>query len=247
MAVLALSCSGKRLESYPIGMGDTFMIGRQDANDIVIDNPAVSFHHAKVESVGDEFLLIDLHSENGTYVNDQRIKSHWLADGDLVTIGKHTLTFSHPKNQGLPEKMSSSIVETMQMDTRQFRELLRKNHRPHPNSGAAKRAAIPVLVILSEPRKEIVLGDRPVRIGKDLTADIMVAGLFVAATAAVINRIEDGWHISRVGGLARVKVNGVAVKAATKLNSLDVVTLGRLRMQFLVRPQTQARVGTAPS
>ena len=72
-------------------------------------------------------------------------------------------------------------------------------------------------------------------IGKDLTADIMVAGLFIAATAAVINRIEDGWHISRVGGLARVKVNGVAVKAATKLNSLDVVTLGRLRMQFLVR------------
>jgi pSer/pThr/pTyr-binding forkhead associated (FHA) protein len=63
MAVFSLMYNNKRLESFPIGMGDTFMIGRQDANDIVIDNLAVSFHHAKVESIGDEFLLIDLHCQ----------------------------------------------------------------------------------------------------------------------------------------------------------------------------------------
>jgi hypothetical protein len=69
-----------------------------------------------------------------------------------------------------------------------------------------------------------------------LTADIVVSGLFVAATAAVINRLEDGWHISRVAGLTRVKVNGVVVRTATKLNRLDIVSLGRTKMQFLVRP-----------
>jgi ribosomal 50S subunit-recycling heat shock protein len=36
-----------------------------------------------------------------------------------------------------------------------------------------------------------------------------------------------------VGGLARVKINGQVVKAAVKLNWLDVITLGRLKMQFL--------------
>ena len=49
MAVFSLNYNNKHLESFPIGMGDTFMIGRQSANDIVIDNLAVSFHHAKVK------------------------------------------------------------------------------------------------------------------------------------------------------------------------------------------------------
>jgi pSer/pThr/pTyr-binding forkhead associated (FHA) protein len=236
MATLDLSCSGKRLENFPIGMGDTFMIGRQNANDIVIDNLAVSFHHAKIEAIGDEFLLIDLHSENGTFVNEQRIKAHWLSDGDRVTIGKHTLHFSNPQNQGLPDKMSASIVETMQMDTCRFRELLKKNGMQDPAEGSAGNAAAHVLAFLTERRKEFPLGDRPVSIGKGLTADIVVSGLFVASTAAVINRLEDGWYISRVGGLARVKINGVAVRTATRLNRLDVLSLGRTRMQFRGRP-----------
>jgi hypothetical protein len=49
----------------------------------------------------------------------------------------------------------------------------------------------------------------------------------------VINRLEDGWYLSRVAGLARVKINGQVVKATVKLNRLDVITLGKLKMQFL--------------
>ncbi|MCU0538762.1 MAG: FHA domain-containing protein [Desulfobacterales bacterium] len=236
MATLELSYSGKRLENFPIGMGDTFMIGRQNANDIVIDNLAVSFHHAKIESIGDEFLLIDLHSENGTFVNERRIKAHWLSDGDLITIGKHTLRFACPLSQGLPDALSPSIIETMQMDTRRFRELLKKNGLKAAAGADARNAAPHVLAFLTERRKELPLGDRPVRIGREKTADIVVRGLFVAATAAVINRLEDGWYISRVGGLARVKVNGEAVRSAVKLNRLDIVSLARTKMQFLVRP-----------
>ena len=236
MATLELSFNGKRLENFPIGMGDTFMIGRQDANDIVIANLAVSFHHAKIESIGDEFLLFDLHSENGTFVNEQRIRAHWLIDGDVITIGKHTLRFSNPHHLGLPDKLSPSIIETMQMDTRNFRELLKKNGLTAAPGMEARNAAPHVLAFLTERRKDFPLGDRPIRIGKELSADIVVGGLFVAATAAVINRLEDGWYISRVGGLARVKVNGMAVRAPTKLNRLDIVSLGKTKMQFLVRP-----------
>jgi len=235
MAVLTLKYNGKARQSFPIGMGDTFLIGREEGNDIVIDNLAVSFHHAKIESIGDEFLLIDLHSENGTFVNEQPIKAHWLTDGDAVTIGKHTLNFSNPQNQGLPDRMAPSIIETMQMDTTRFREMLRKNNLPVPREANAKRTAVPVLTFLSERRKAFQLGDRPVSIGKDLTADIPARGMFVAGTAAVINRLDDGCYISRVGGLARLKLNGVAVRGAVRLHRLDVISLGRLKMQFLER------------
>lgn len=235
MAVLALKYKGRGLERFPIGMGDTFIIGRHDGNDIVIDNLAVSFHHAKIESIGDEFLLIDLHSENGTFVNDQRIKAHWLADGDIITINKHTLNFSNPQNQSLPDKIAPSIIETMQMDTAKFRELLRKNNMPVPIESGAKRTVVPVLAFLGERRRDFQLGDRQVSIGKDPTADIVVRGMLVAGTAAVINRLEDGWHLSRVGGLARVKLNGVPVKTAMRLHRLDIISLGKLKMQFLER------------
>jgi pSer/pThr/pTyr-binding forkhead associated (FHA) protein len=235
MAVLSLSFKSRRLESFPIGMGDTFLIGRQDGNDIVIDNLAVSYHHAKIEAVGDEFLLIDLHSENGTFVNEQPIRAHWLIDGDRITIGKHTLKFSNPRNQALPEKIAPSIIQTMQMDTTKFRELLRKNNIPLPREATSARTLAPVLTFLSERRKDFQLGDRPVGIGRDSTADIVAPGVLVAKTAAVINRLEDGWYISRVGGLARVKLNGVAVRAPTRLHRLDVISLGKLKMQFLER------------
>jgi pSer/pThr/pTyr-binding forkhead associated (FHA) protein len=235
MAVLSLKYKGRGLESFPIGMGDTFIIGREDGNDIVIDNLAVSFHHAKVESIGDEFLLIDLHSENGTFVNEQRIKAHWLADGDAITIGKHTLNFSDPKNQTLPDKIATSVIRTMQMDTTKFREMLRKNNMAVPREADAKRTVVPMLTFLSESKKDFQLGDRPVSIGKDLTADIRVRGMFVAGKAAVINRLEDGWYISRVGGLVRVKLNGIPVEKAMRLHRLDVISLGKLKMQFLER------------
>jgi pSer/pThr/pTyr-binding forkhead associated (FHA) protein len=235
MAVLSLKYKNKALDSFPIGMGDTFIIGRHDGNDIVIDNLAVSFHHAKIESIGDEFLLIDLASENGTFVNEQRIKAHWLVDGDAVTIGKHTLHFSDPKNQALPDRFGTSIVRTMQMDTTKFREMLRKNNMAVPPEADAKRTVVPVLAFLSEPRKDFQLGDRPAVIGKDLTADIPARGMFVAGKAAVINRVEDGWYISRVGGLVRVKLNGDPVRKATRLQRLDVISLGKLKMQFLER------------
>ncbi len=74
------------------------------------------------------------------------------------------------------------------------------------------------------------------RIGKAPNSDIVVTGLLVGKTAAVINRLEDGWYLSRVAGLARVKINGQVVKATVKLNRQDVITLGKLKMQFLQVP-----------
>jgi len=179
MAVLSLMYKKKRLENFPIDMGDTFITDRQDTNNIVIDNLAVSFHHAKIESIGHEFLLIDLHSENGSFGNDQCIKAHWLTDGDAITIGKHTVLFSNPKIKNLPEKMSSSVIQTMPMDTAKFRELLKKNGLGYQPELNAKNSVAAALVFLSDRRKNLPLTKKPVSIGKALTSDIVVQGIFI--------------------------------------------------------------------
>ena len=232
MAVISLMYQDKRLDSVPIGMGDSLFIGRQPGQDIVIDNLAVSFHHAKIEAVGDEFLLIDLKSENGTFVNGRRIKAHWLTNGDAVAIGKHTLVFSDPSARKTADTGPASIIETMQMDPEMLRSLQRR-----PPAGEAAAAEIrPTLAVLSAGhRRELPLGEKSVSIGRAKTADIMADGLFVGETAAVINKLADGWYLSRVGGLARVRLNDQVVREAVKLKRLDVIAVGKLRLQFLMR------------
>jgi pSer/pThr/pTyr-binding forkhead associated (FHA) protein len=252
MAVLSLCYSGKELRNYPIGMGDAFVIGRHPVNDIVIDNLAVSFQHAKIESIADEFLLIDLKSENGSFVNNQRIKAHWLIDGDEISIGKHTLVFSNPKGNSGAEHFSASIIKTMQIDTEKVRALLSQSQPTGRERSASKEASVEnrkghkgKLVVLSGERQELVLGSRSVRIGKSSNADIRVRGFGVGLTAAVINRLEDGWYLSYVGGLSRIRVNREVVTASVKLNRLDVIRLGRTTIQFLHAAGEDAGAKTA--
>ena len=65
-------------------------IGRDGDNDIPVDDLLVSRHHAELERTPDgRFVLIDLNSANGTFVNGQRISRAQLTDEDYVTIGRH--------------------------------------------------------------------------------------------------------------------------------------------------------------
>jgi ABC transport system ATP-binding/permease protein len=68
----------------------TLRIGRAEDNDIVVADPAVSRHHAELRNVGGQFHLVDLGSNNGTFVNGQRITAAPLSAGDVVVIGTST-------------------------------------------------------------------------------------------------------------------------------------------------------------
>ncbi|MFW6096895.1 MAG: FHA domain-containing protein [Chloroflexota bacterium] len=68
----------------------TLTLGRDDSNDIVVDNPIVSRYHAQIERVGQRYRVRDLRSSNGTFVNDERIEGEvWLQPDDTVRIGPY--------------------------------------------------------------------------------------------------------------------------------------------------------------
>jgi hypothetical protein len=92
MAELFLKFEDRVLQELLLS-GGTVTIGRQPDNLVRIDNPAVSGQHAKVYAEGDHYVIEDIESFNGTYVNGQRISKVTLKDGDNVTIGKHTIEF----------------------------------------------------------------------------------------------------------------------------------------------------------
>jgi len=83
----------KQIRKYILKHDKQLAIGRLPDNDIVIENDAVSGHHARVFSRDNEFYIEDLNSTNGTFVHKKRITSHRLKDEDIITIGKHELVF----------------------------------------------------------------------------------------------------------------------------------------------------------
>ncbi|GMW01246.1 MAG: hypothetical protein AMXMBFR84_23830 [Candidatus Hydrogenedentota bacterium] len=68
-------------------------LGRADDNDVVLVADEVSRHHAKLAMRGEQFVLVDLNSLNGTYVNRQRIVERVLADKDEIWFGSKCRAF----------------------------------------------------------------------------------------------------------------------------------------------------------
>jgi len=67
-------------------------VGRE-GTDIVIADDTISSRHCEIEARGGEFFLRDLDSSNGTFVNDERIRSVQLSSGDRIRIGQSLLAF----------------------------------------------------------------------------------------------------------------------------------------------------------
>ena len=160
MAELFLKFEDRVLQELLLS-GGTVTIGRQPDNVFRIDNPAVSGHHAKVYAEGDHYVIEDAESFNGTYVNGQRITKALLKDGDIATIGKHTIEFrdevcvassyeAHVNGQ-VPKVAPPQLDRTVVLDTAKAKEMLAQ-------AAAAASLAGPVVV----RRVSIAPGQSPV-------------------------------------------------------------------------------------
>ncbi|HXA60990.1 MAG TPA: FHA domain-containing protein, partial [Streptosporangiaceae bacterium] len=74
-----------------LGGARTLRIGRDEDNDIVVENDLkVSHHHAELRSSGGAYEIVDLGSSNGTYVNGQHVQRAEIRPQDIVGIGNST-------------------------------------------------------------------------------------------------------------------------------------------------------------
>ncbi|MDJ0810883.1 MAG: FHA domain-containing protein [Desulfobacterales bacterium] len=235
MPKLILKFKNNPIQNYDIGAGQSITIGRLEDNDIVIENLAVSGHHAKVDSVGEGYLLTDLQSKNGCFVNEKMVASHWLSHGDVVSIGKHLLEFSLKEGEKPPAApQTSQRDQTMVMDTGHYRDLMDKSE-PAGRSGADTGKPVGMLSYLAGGEGEVELSRKLIKIGKDGASDIVVSGLTVGATSATISKRPKNYVLSYVSGLSKPKVNGKAVKQSVALNEFDVIEIGSVKLQFFTK------------
>src|SRR5688500_4202957 len=92
MVKLLLKFNAAVIKEYPFTKNE-MTIGRKPDNDIVIDNPAVSGHHARIVKQANDYLLEDLNSTNGTFFHDKKIMKAILHNQDQVAVAKHSIVF----------------------------------------------------------------------------------------------------------------------------------------------------------
>ena len=82
------------LETLDLKNRDTLNVGRDSANDLVINHPMVSRFHSQISRQADGFVIFDLNSSNGTFTNGEAVKGYRrLQVGDQIRIGPCQLTF----------------------------------------------------------------------------------------------------------------------------------------------------------
>jgi len=195
-------------------------IGRKPDNDLVIDNPAVSGHHALIFSQEGAFFIEDLESTNGTFVNDAKIQKEKLKNSDLVAVGQHVLIYQD-EIAAPPKELLKAAQGTMKTAA----------------VGGETTEKVGRLTVVSgeTDRKEYELTGRLTVIGAEDTATVKLTGWFAPKNAAFISRRGSAYVISMPDGAKKITVNGLAVQGKKQLCDNDSIVIAGVHIQFFLK------------
>jgi DNA-binding NtrC family response regulator len=105
-------------EAAPIEIGEFLTIGRDTTNLIEISDPFVSGRHARIEKKEQGFLLRDLRSRNGTFLNGNLVSEVYLNPGDRIRLGEREYLFQDqlPQHNQNPFLMSKNLSWSQQLE-----------------------------------------------------------------------------------------------------------------------------------
>ncbi|EFK09079.1 FHA domain protein [delta proteobacterium NaphS2] len=232
MPVLILKSKNTVIERISLDRDKSLNIGVLADNDLVIDDPAISGHHAEIEAEGDYFYITDRQSRNGTFINDELIISRPLKQGDVISMGEHILEFFYEEGETVPSDAKMLNVRmTMALDTEQHRSKLAHSVSRLADESNRKKT-IAVLSYMDGSNGSLPLETFPVKLGKAADNDIQIKGFGVGKTAAIINRKNDEYRLTAAEGLSKPKVNYQTVKNEIALQEFDVIEIGSSQFQF---------------
>ena len=221
-AILLVKLHGKGSRHVEL-THDTFTIGRKADNTLVIEDPAVSGHHARIVKVQAVFFLEDLSSTNGTAINGQPITRHQLRDADVIAISQHRLVFQENTTAG-------AEVPTSFVDLDRTTVIRRSDRTPDTPPLAAK-----VLVTAGKTdRKEYPLNKQVSVIGSQEGAVIRLTGWFAPKSAATIARRGSHYYISPSKNAKALLVNDTKVVAQQDLKDGDQIEVAGVKLTFCV-------------
>ncbi len=232
MAKLILSMDGLVLKEITLTK-ERMTIGRRPTNDIQIDNLAISGEHAAVVTILNDSFLEDLNSTNGTLVNSQPIKKHFLKNGDIVELGKYKLKYiTEQAQQAEPDYEKTMVLRPNTLkpppSIPSASSLQSTGERPvqRPVPPPAALSAIGAIQILNGAN-----AGRELELAKTLTT-LGKPGVQVA----VIARRPQGYFVTHVEGAKFPALNGQALDSqAHPLKDHDVIEIAGIKMEFFLK------------
>ncbi len=199
-------------------------VGRDPTNQIVINDPSVSREHAAIVPVGNDHILEDLASANGTFVNGTRMSRRILQHGDVVGFGAFNLRYLSPKTATEVELDRTMLIAGI---AEAHAGLLADGEaRPVPRTRATR---------IKFPSGRVHMFTGP-RAGTTIELDRVVAmfGKRGHRSAALVRR-PHGYFLAHVEGRGAPCVNGQpAGKEARRLNDGDVIEVADEKFKFAV-------------
>jgi len=98
-------------------------VGKRESNDLILADKTVSRNHIEIEYASDSFLLRDLGSTNGTFLNGSKAKEVYLTPGDLIKIGNTTIEFVAYDEKVKIEPSDKEEFEAMVGKSRRMRQI----------------------------------------------------------------------------------------------------------------------------
>jgi len=113
MAKLKIVLTDKLVEYYDLDR--RLVLGRGKTADILLLDPAISREHSAVEKSDEDFVIRDLGSSNGTFVNDEQVEGlHVLKEGDIIRVGTKVIIFTREELGPTAEWVVDLRVESIE-------------------------------------------------------------------------------------------------------------------------------------
>lgn len=116
MARLVLSVDGVVLKEFTLAKERT-TIGRKAVNDVQIEDTFLSGEHAVIVQLGNDCILEDLGSTNGTVVDGKPVKRHLLKSNEVIEFGDYKLNFVDDADYTAENFLFSRMVRTKSVKT----------------------------------------------------------------------------------------------------------------------------------
>ena len=211
------------LNRFWIYEGDTIDIGRGKSADVSLDNVAVSRHHARLQMRKGQYLLTDLVSVNGTFVNGRKIKGTApVTRADRIEIGKFRFVLHQAAQKVSSHLMPADFEGTIYLP-------------PKEKRGGATDAREPRLTVSegrATPEELYLINKETVTLGKNSTCDVWIPGWLVGKIQCHILVRGHKHYLVHHSGWKRTTLNGRKVLGEERLHRGDIIGIGGTKLRF---------------
>jgi pSer/pThr/pTyr-binding forkhead associated (FHA) protein len=199
--------------------GRVITIGRDSDNDIVLNDPSVSRHHAKVAYQNGQTVIEDLGSSNGIHVDGVRVQRQVLASDSSIKVGREELALAHV---GSPVGAAQAAYANPSGNRASGGGSMDSNGMDRTIVRGTNASAVAWLAVKSGPMRgeSIELKPGSYALGRDESSDIVIKDQSISRHHAAFQYKNNAFTLSDVGSLAgtfinRKRIGGLVLQAGS--------------------------------